>query len=74
MNTKIKEIIAELIEVAVENISDTALIIDDLGADSIAVMEIVMELEEEYGVEVPTEDVLNLKTVQDIVAYIESKV
>ena len=74
MNTKIKEIISELIEVEVANISDTALIIDDLGADSIAVMEIVMELEEEYGVEVPTEDVLNLKTVADIVAYIESKV
>ncbi|NLL74270.1 MAG: acyl carrier protein [Erysipelothrix sp.] len=74
MNKKIKEIISELIEVDVSTIGDTALIIDDLGADSIAVMEIVMELEEEYGVEVPTEDVLNLKTVADIVAYIESKV
>ena len=74
MNKKIKEIISELIEVDVSTIGDTALIIDDLGADSIAVMEIVMELEEEYGVEVPTEDVLNLKTVEDIVAYIESKV
>lgn len=74
MNKKIKEIISELVEVDVSTIGDTALIIDDLGADSIAVMEIVMELEEEYGVEVPTEDVLNLKTVADIVAYIESKV
>lgn len=74
MNKKIKEIISELIEVDVSTIGDTALIIDDLGADSIAVMEIVMELEEEYGVEVPTEDILNLKTVADIVAYIESKV
>ena len=74
MNKKIKEIISELIEVDVSTIGDTALIIDDLGADSIAVMEIVMVLEEEYGVEVPTEDVLNLKTVADIVAYIESKV
>ena len=74
MTKKIKEIISELIEVDASTIGDTALIIDDLGADSIAVMEIVMELEEEYGVEVPTEDVLNLKTVADIVAYIESKV
>ena len=74
MNKKIKEIISELIEVDVSTIGDTALIIDDLGPDSIAVMEIVMELEEEYGVEVQTEDVLNLKTVADIVAYIESKV
>lgn len=74
MNNKIKEIIAELIEIDVSTIGDSSLIIDDLGADSIAVMEIVMELEEEYGVEVPTEDVLNLKTVADIVAYIEAKV
>lgn len=73
MNTKIKNIIAELIEVDADTITDTALIIDDLGADSIAVMEIVMELEEEFGVEVPTEDVLNLKSVGDIVAYIEAK-
>lgn len=73
MNEKIKNIIAELIEIDASTIANDALIIDDLGADSIAVMEIVMELEEEYGVEVPTEDVLNLKTVADIVAYIESK-
>lgn len=74
MNEKIKNIIAELIEIDASTIGNDALIIDDLGADSIAVMEIVMELEDEYGVEVPTEDVLNLKTVADIVAYIESKI
>ncbi|MFV0255061.1 MAG: acyl carrier protein [Erysipelotrichaceae bacterium] len=73
MNNKIKEIIAEILDVEVSTIADDASILDDLGADSIAVMEIVMELEGEYGVEVPTEDVLNLKTVNDIVAYIESK-
>lgn len=73
MNTKVKEIIAEILDLKVEDIKDEASILDDLGADSIAVMEIVMELEGEYGVEVPTEDVLNLKTVNDIVAYIESK-
>ncbi|MEG0328173.1 MAG: acyl carrier protein [Erysipelothrix sp.] len=73
MKDKIKEIVSEILDVEVENIADDALILDDLGADSIAVMEIVMELEGEYDVEVPTEDILNLKTVNDIVAYIEAK-
>ncbi|CAM4261931.1 acyl carrier protein [Erysipelothrix inopinata] len=73
MKDKIKEIVSEILDVEVENIADDALILDDLGADSIAVMEIVMELEGEYDVEVPTEDILNLKTVNEIVAYIEAK-
>ncbi|CAM3497189.1 acyl carrier protein [Erysipelothrix sp. HDW6B] len=73
MNEKIKEIVAEILDVEVATIAEDASILDDLGADSIAVMEIVMELEGEYGVEVPTEDILTLKTVNDIVAYIESK-
>lgn len=73
MKDKIKEIVSEILDIEVENIADDALILDDLGADSIAVMEIVMELEGEYDVEVPTEDILNLKTVNDIVAYIEAK-
>ncbi len=73
MNQKIKNIVAEILDISVDTIADSALIIDDLGADSIAVMEIVMELESEYDVEVPTEDILNLKTVSDIVAYVEAK-
>lgn len=73
MNEKIKEIVAEILDIEVATIAEDASILDDLGADSIAVMEIVMELEGEYGVEVPTEDILTLKTVNDIVAYIESK-
>lgn len=73
MKTKVKEIVAEILEIDVDGITESALIIDDLGADSIAVMEIVMELETEYDFEVPTEDAINLKTVADIVAYIEQK-
>lgn len=73
MTDKIKNIVAEILEVNVEDVKEDALILDDLGADSIAVMEIVMELEGEFGVEVPTDDIVNLKTVSDIIAYIESK-
>ncbi len=71
MIEKIKKIVAENLDINSEEIDVNASILDDLGADSIAVMEIVMELETEFGVEVPTEDVLELKTVQDIVNYIE---
>lgn len=71
MIDKIKKIVAENLDKNVDEIDVNASILDDLGADSIAVMEIVMELETEFGVEVPTEDVLELKTVQDIVNYIE---
>lgn len=71
MLEKIKQIVAENLDKNVEELDVNASILDDLGADSIAVMEIVMELETEFGVEVPTEDVLQLKTIQDIANYIE---
>ena len=73
MNEKIKGIVAEILDLEVSEINEDSKIIDDLGADSIAVMEIVMELEEEYDVEVPTEDILTLLTVADIIAYVEAK-
>ena len=70
MNDTVKKIVADILEVELENVTEDASIIDDLGADSIAVMEIVMELEEELDVEVPTDDILELKTVGDIIEYI----
>lgn len=73
MKSTVTNIVAEILELEADNITETALIIDDLGADSIAVMEIVMELESEYDFEVPTEDAVNLKTVADIVTYIEAQ-
>ncbi len=73
MNEKIKGIVAEILDLEASEINEDAKIIDDLGADSIAVMEIVMELEEEFDVEVPTEDILNLLTVADIITYVEAK-
>lgn len=73
MKETVSNIVADILEIEVDTITETALIIDDLGADSIAVMEIVMELESEYDFEVPTEDAINLTTVAEIVAYIESK-
>lgn len=73
MKEKIKEIIADILDVEIETVKDDAHIIDDLDADSIAVMEIVMEIEESLDVEVPTEDILQLHTVGDIIAYVEKQ-
>ncbi|HLV49533.1 MAG TPA: acyl carrier protein [Erysipelothrix sp.] len=70
MNEKVKKIVADILEVELESVTEDASILDDLGADSIAVMEIVMELEEELDVEVPTDDILELKTVGDIIEHI----
>lgn len=73
MKDKIKAIIVDVLDVELEQVTDEAHIMDDLDADSIAVMEIVMELEDVLDVEVPTEDILELNTVGDIVAYIEKQ-
>lgn len=72
MNEQVKKIIGEILDVDAAGIADDALIVDDLGADSIAVMEIVMELESAYGFEVPTDAIPSLKTVNDIIAYINA--
>jgi acyl carrier protein len=56
-----------------EKITMDASITDDLGADSLDVVDLVMSLEEEFDIEIPDEDVENMKTVGDIVKYVESK-
>lgn len=70
---KVKEIICEQLDVEEEKVTAEALIIDDLGADSLDVVDLVMSFEEEFDVEIPDEDVENMKTVGDLVKYIEGK-
>lgn len=71
MTEKIKEIIANQLGIDVDKIADDAAIIDDLGADSLDVVEMLLSIEETLGITVPDEDAANLKTVSDIVEYIE---
>ncbi len=71
MTEKIKEIIANQLGIDVDKIADDAAIIDDLGADSLDVVEMLLSIEETLGVTVPDEDAAGLKTVADIVEYIE---
>ena len=74
MFEKIKKILVEQLGVAEEKITMEANIIEDLEADSLSVMQTIMELEEEFGLTVEDEDVNGLRTVGDIVKYCESKV
>ena len=70
---KIKEIIVEQLGVAENTVTMEASFIDDLGADSLDTVELVMALEEEFKCEIPDEDAEKIQTVQDAVSYIDSK-
>ncbi len=67
---KVKNIIADQLGVGEEEIKPTASFIEDLGADSLDIGELVMAMEEEFEVEIPDEEAENIKTVQDAVNYI----
>jgi len=69
---KVKEIVAEQLGVDVEEVTAEASFIDDLGADSLDTVELVMALEEEFGIEIPDEDAKKISTVKDAIAYIEA--
>ena len=70
---KIKAVIAEQLGVKPEEVTEGAKFVDDLGADSLDTVELVMALEEEYGVEIPDEDAEKLLTVGDAIKYIDEK-
>jgi len=71
---RVKKVIAKELGVEVEELNIQASFTDDLGIDSLEIFEIVMTLEEEFDIEIPNEDIENIKNVQDISSYIESKV
>ncbi len=68
----VKEILAKQLRVDVDSISDDTDIVDDLGADSLDVVEMLMTIEQEYGVVVPDEAIMTFKTVGDVAKYIEN--
>ncbi|NBV50277.1 acyl carrier protein [bacterium] len=71
---KVKNIIVEQLGVDVESVTPEASFIDDLGADSLDIVELVMTMEEEFDLEIPDEDAEKIKTVADVSNYIKSKV
>lgn len=70
---KITEIIVEQLGVKPEEVTPEASFVDDLGADSLDTVELVMALEEEFGIEIPDEEAEKIQTVGDAVKYIEEK-
>jgi len=69
---KVKEIVAEQLGKDVNDITIQASFIDDLGADSLDIVELVMKMEEEFGIEIPDEEAEKIKTVNDVVEYIKA--
>lgn len=70
---RVKKVVADRLKVSDEEISETASFVDDLGADSLDVVDLVMGLEEEFDVEIPDEDAEKIQTVEQAVAYIDQK-
>ena len=73
MLEKMKEIIADQLSIEADTITEGSSFKDDLGADSLDLFELVMALEDEYSVEIPSEDLQNLLTVGDVMNYLKSK-
>lgn len=69
---KVREILAEQLDIETEEITMESQIADDLGADSLDVVDLLMSLEDEFDVEIPDEEIENIKTVGNLVNYLES--
>lgn len=69
---KVKEILCQQLDVEEDKVTMEASISDDLGADSLDVVDMLMSLEDEFDVEIPDEEIENIKTVGDLVHYIEN--
>jgi acyl carrier protein len=73
LEERVKEIIAEQLGVNIEQVTPEASFIDDLGADSLDTVELVMAFEEEFGAEIPDEDAEKLTSVGAVLEYLKSK-
>lgn len=73
LQPKVMKIIEEQLGVDPDRIKAESSFIDDLGADSLDIVELVMAMEEEFEIEIPDEDAEKLRTVQDVLNYLETK-
>ncbi len=73
ISARVKEIIANELGVEIEKVTDDASFVDDLGADSLDTVELVMAFEEEFEIEIPDEDAERMQTVGDAISYLEAK-
>ncbi|MCD6079837.1 MAG: acyl carrier protein [Candidatus Omnitrophica bacterium 4484_49] len=70
---RVKKIISEQLNVKEDEITESSSFVDDLGADSLDTVELVMAFEEEFGIEIPDEEAEKIRTVGDAIKYIEEK-
>ena len=73
MLDKIKSIVVDQLGVDESQVTEDASFVDDLGADSLDTVELIMAFEEEFDIEIPDEDAQKIKTVKDVIEYIEAK-
>ncbi|MDD2653337.1 MAG: acyl carrier protein [Sulfurimonas sp.] len=69
----IKAVVVEQLSVSADEVKEDSKFVEDLGADSLDVVELVMALEEKFDIEIPDDEAEKIRTVQDVVNYIESK-
>ena len=72
LSERVKKLISESLGVPLPEVTDSAAFVDDLGADSLDIVEMVMAIEKEFGIEVPDENAEKIETVQDAIDYISS--
>ena len=74
LELKIRSLVAEQLGVAADSVAPAAHILDDLGADSLDIVEMMMAIEEQFDIEVPDEDVEEMRTVADVERYVTGAV
>lgn len=72
IEAKVKKIVAEQLQVEPEKVTPEASFVDDLGADSLDIVELVMAFEEEFGMEISDEEAEKIQTVNDVIQYIKA--
>ena len=73
MLEKIQAMLAEALNLPIEKVTPDAKIVDDLGADSLDLYELVMALEEEYNCEIPSDDLTAIATVEDVIKFLKEQ-
>jgi len=74
LEDRVSAIIVEQLGVTKEELTPRASFIDDLGADSLDIVELVMAMEEEFDIEIPDEDAEKIQTIEDVITYVKAKI
>jgi acyl carrier protein len=72
LEKKVRELIADRLKLDIEQVQSSSKFIEDLGADSLDIVEMIMQMEEEFGITIPDEDAEKIKTVGDAITYLKS--